>query len=274
MGDYHLEMPASALQWICSVLSNYEEAEWELDVDFGVRIVCMDGAHVALVEIMIPKASFTEFRVTCPRSLGISSRKLLEMLQAGPSGKDMVATLSSQSKRRGKERSADHIRISLDGVGSMRTEWSLALLQIDAETLAVPEVEWPFQVHMPAKMLVAFCKTLSSVSDTVLLSPGTGTLLLDAKSNGNSVKQDLETDIAEEVDIINAEDALCPSPQEVSLRHLSQFAKATLGAKTATLCINDAAPVMIGCHVPDLPESKANFWLAPRRGPDDDELVE
>jgi len=100
----------------------------------------MDGSHVALVSLSLSSEGFDHYRADTTMLLGLDIVTLAKIMKlADPS--DSITLIADES--------ASYLRIIFENPKAERTiEFTLNLISLDAENLAIPETEYSSTVSM------------------------------------------------------------------------------------------------------------------------------
>ncbi|RKO95065.1 proliferating cell nuclear antigen, partial [Caulochytrium protostelioides] len=108
--------------------------------DNGLKLQSMDQAHVALVALALRSNAFEPYRCDSNINLGMSLGSLSKIIKCA--GNDDVVTLKAEDNK-------DKIHIMLEAQNNDRlSEYSLKLMDIDAEHYGIPETEYDATVRM------------------------------------------------------------------------------------------------------------------------------
>lgn len=245
---------------IVNTLSAFEDTNWELRAENGIYVNAMDGTHTTLVEVRVPAGAFGELRVDEPTVLGISARMVSEFLKSAPGGTELVLGSVTGTGAKRARVNPDRVALSIRG-GRVSLDAEIVLLDIDVETLDVPEAEWNTVLRMPCALLVDICKCLRSVSDTVRVTVRDGALEFHAAGVTGTVTMPVETD-AEKGTLV--EGGVGEFMLEFSVTYMQQFAAAGSHSSGVSLSLSPDLPALVELDVKDLEGSTIRFWMAPR----------
>lgn len=205
----------------------------------GWHAQAMDGSHVALFSFILNKHSFTTLRVVRPVTLGIKISALQSVMKTMKSVDTVHLKLSG-----------DVLDIMGEHEGkSMRYE--LKLIDLQAEQLNIPDMDFEYVAHLPSNEFVRTCQTV--FGETVCIQIGSEMVFTSKGEDGNShVKY---TDVVVK--------SLGELTLEFASRYLVLFGKGALLSKTVSLYMSPDMPIRIefsfgGGHV--------CYYLAPKIG--------
>ncbi len=174
--------------------------------DYGMSITAMDPANVAMVSFKIPKNAFSEFNLPEGNTevLGVNLDDFKRILKRCGS----AATLVFEKK--------DNV-LEIKIIDKIKRNFSLSLIDIDAEDKEVPNLEFSSRVEMESSDLVNSLEDCMVVSDACSFIISNGKFIIEARGM-NSASSEFSEDEAK----IDAED--CKA--RYSLEYLQKFIKA------------------------------------------------
>jgi proliferating cell nuclear antigen len=140
-----------------------------------------------------------------------------------------------------------------------KTTFHLKLLDVDAESINIPSVEFQSIMTLPSAYLQRICRDMLNISDHLTLSCSNGVLSLSC--DGDFARQ--ETIIGESDDCL----AVSLKNENVitsrfSLKYLSLFCRASSLCNVITLYMREEYPLILRYNVASLGE--LSFALAPK----------
>lgn len=121
----------------------------------------MDGSHVALVSLNLSMEGFEHYRADTNMVLGVNVNLLAKVMKlADPA--DSI-TLSADDN-------ATHLKLVFENPKTERTtEFTMNLIQLDNEHLAIPETEYSSVVSINSSEFTKICKELYSLNETMTI---------------------------------------------------------------------------------------------------------
>lgn len=117
----------------------------------------MDASHVALVSMMLKAESFSPYRCDRNIPLGINLTSLTKVLRAAQN--DDILTLKAED-------APDALNLVFEtGENDRISEYDLKLMDIDQDTMAIPETEYAATIAMPAAEFRRICVDLAAMSE-------------------------------------------------------------------------------------------------------------
>jgi len=212
--------------------------------EFGMSIIAMDPANVAMVGFKIPKSAFSQFE-TNEEVLGINLDNLKRILKRCGVGSSLIL-----------EKKENLLNIQIQD--RIKRNFSLSLIEIEAEDKNMPSLEFSSKVELSSIDLIASIEDCSVVSDACSFiikdtQEGTsGKFIIEAKGL-DSARSEFSGDEAK----IEAEN--CKS--RYSLEYLQKFIKGgKLCEKTILNFANDH-PLKMEFKTEHM---ELSFILAPR----------
>eukprot|EP00485_Elphidium_margaritaceum_P009026 CAMPEP_0202685538 /NCGR_PEP_ID=MMETSP1385-20130828/1326_1 /ASSEMBLY_ACC=CAM_ASM_000861 /TAXON_ID=933848 /ORGANISM="Elphidium margaritaceum" /LENGTH=269 /DNA_ID=CAMNT_0049339913 /DNA_START=48 /DNA_END=857 /DNA_ORIENTATION=+ len=241
-----------------------EQGNFNINEDDGIYFQGMDSSHVSLVALKLAKDAFSEYRCDHDISLGIQFNSLGKILKCMGS-KDSMSIQHDPS-----EDVANFVFIN--DKNSQISNFSLKLVEIDQEQLAVPETAYKSIVSMPSTEFQRVARDLSAIGDTIQISAskegvrfavtgdvGKGSTWL--KSEANVDDDDEQKNIT-----VSVEE---PVQQSFSIKFINNFTKASSLSSTVTISMGPDVPLEICYNVESGGHLK--FYLAPKIDDDVDE---
>ncbi|KAH6897766.1 proliferating cell nuclear antigen, N-terminal domain-containing protein [Coprinopsis sp. MPI-PUGE-AT-0042] len=125
----------------------------------GINLQAMDNSHVALVSVLIQASGFKRYRCDRPMPLGVNLGSLTKVLKCAKD--DDICTLKAADE-------ADVLNLIYEAKNSDRiAEYEMKLMEIDADTLGIPETEYDARVTMPSAEFARIVRDLSQLGESV-----------------------------------------------------------------------------------------------------------
>lgn len=210
--------------------------------EFGMSITAMDPANVSMLNLKIPKSSFSQFE-SDNETLGINLDNFKQVLKRCGAGSSLVL-----------ERKGNLLDIVIQD--RIRRNFTLNLIDIENEEIDFENkvLKWSFNanVEMSSVDLIASIEDCAVVSDSCVFTIKDGKFIIEAKSV-NSAMSEFSGDEAK----IQASD--CKS--KYSLEYIQKFIKGAKLCEKTLLHFSDDHPLKIDFKNPEM---ELNFVLAPR----------
>ena len=206
--------------------------------EFGMSIIAIDPANVAMVGFKLPRSSFSDF-VTGDEVLGIDLDSLKQILKRCSSGSSLIL-----------EKKENLLQLQIQD--RIKRNFTLSLIDIDSEDKEMPNLEFSSKVELNSIDFIASVEDCAVVSDSCSFAIEDNKFIIEAKGL-NSARSEFSGDESK----IVAEN--CKS--KYSLEYLKKFIKgAKLCEKTNLQFANDH-PLKIIFKNENM---ELSFILAPR----------
>lgn len=205
----------------------------------GISLTAIDPANVAMVYFKIPSDLFTEFSLEKEEELGVNLNNLKAVLRRCSPG----ASLSL-------EKQDNFLNLSIKD--RIKRDFSLALIEIDAEEKPLPSWEFNSVVKLNAESFVEVVEDCAVVSDACTFIAEPNRFIVEAHGL-NSARAEFSSDEAE----IHSGNSMA----RFSLEYLSKFTKGAKISNKASLSFSDNHPMRLDFHTGLVVLS---FVLAPR----------
>jgi len=210
----------------------------------GMSLTAIDPANVAMVYFKVPSDLFSEFGVEREEVLGINLDNLKAVLKRCQLGSSLLI-----------EKVENQLKLTIHD--RIKRDFSLALLDLDAEEKEVPKWEFKSVIKMDSATLSEVIEDCIIVADACTFAAEPNKFVVEAHGL-NSVKVEFSSD---ELEIYSDR-----SVARFSLEYLNKFIKGAKISSRATISFSDNHPMRI-----DFPTGNVmlSFVLAPRIEQDD-----
>ena len=206
--------------------------------EFGMSLIAIDPANVAMVGFKLPKSAFSQFE-TDNESLGINLDNLKRILKRCGLGSSLIL-----------EKKENLLNIQIQD--RIKRNFTLSLIEIEGEEKEMPNLEFSSEVELNSIDLIASIEDCGVVADACSFIIEDRRLIIEAQGL-NSARSEFSGDEAK----IKAEN--CKS--KYSLEYLQKFIKgAKLCEKTILSFANDH-PLKMEIRTSGM---ELSFILAPR----------
>ena len=226
----------------------------------GMNLQAMDSSHVSLVSLVLHTDMFEHFRCDRAVTLGINLPNFAKILKC--SGNDDSVTLKAQDD-------GENLSIVFESEGQERvSEFELKLMDIDAESLGIPDQEYNTTIKMSSSEFQRIVRDMTVLGDTCSIGCtkegvkfsvhgdlGAGHITL--RSNASVDKEDEAVEIQMEE----------PVELNFALRYLGFFTRATPLCGRVNISMSPDVPIVIAYHIGDKDAEGAgslSYYLAPK----------
>ena len=206
--------------------------------EFGLSIVAIDPANVAMVGFKIPKSAFSEFE-SGEEVLGVNLDNLKKILKRAGQKSSLIL-----------EKKENFLEINIED--KIRRTFSLNLIEVEGEEKEMPNLEFSAKVVLESPDFVGAIEDCAIVSDACSFTVEEGKFIIEAKEL-NSARNEFSGDIAE----INAENCTA----RYSLEYIQKFLKGSKLFPKTTLNFANDHPLRMDLRDEHL---SLSFILAPR----------
>ncbi|KAI0628349.1 proliferating cell nuclear antigen, N-terminal domain-containing protein [Trametes polyzona] len=125
----------------------------------AITLQAMDNSHVALVAVKLKAEGFQKYRCDRPIPLGVNLGSLTKVLKCAKD--DDTCTLKAADD-------ADILSLTYQAKNADRiAEYEMKLMDIDADTLGIPDTEYDASVTMPSGEFARIVRDLSLLGESV-----------------------------------------------------------------------------------------------------------
>eukprot|EP01094_Clydonella_sp_ATCC50884_P020153 TRINITY_DN4125_c0_g1_i1.p1 TRINITY_DN4125_c0_g1~~TRINITY_DN4125_c0_g1_i1.p1 ORF type:complete len:274 (+),score=123.80 TRINITY_DN4125_c0_g1_i1:50-823(+) len=219
----------------------------------GIALQAMDSSHVSLVAMLLRADGFEHYRCDRTIPLGINLSAMAKILKCA--GNDDSVTIKADDK-------GDNVTFIFESPKADKfSDFDLKLMDIDSETLTIPETDYQGIVNMPANEFQRICRDLTMIGDVVVISCSKEGVRFSVSGDigtGNIVCRQQDEVDGDSVSIILHE----PVSLSFALRYLNYFTKATALSGTVTLSMAPEIPLVVEYPIEDL--GYVRYYLAPK----------
>ncbi|KAG8832677.1 proliferating cell nuclear antigen [Serendipita sp. 399] len=161
------------------------DANFDCD-DEGIRLQAMDNSHVALVSLNLKSEGFEEYRCDRPMTLGVNIASLTKVIKCAKDDDEVTLSATDQADTINLVYNAKGVFLTIlpllsFGVPGLKNgfflrrklasdrvaNYELKLMDIDQETLGIPETEYDATVTLPSAEFARLCRDLSALGESV-----------------------------------------------------------------------------------------------------------
>ena len=218
----------------------------------GIKIMAMDGSHVALIHMKLDADKFEYYYCKEKMNVGVCMSSWFKLMKT-VSNTDTVSMFI-------EEDNPNELGIKIENADkNSSTTFMLKLLDINNEELKIPDVNINCIVTMPSNEFQRMCRDMNNIGDTVeIKSDKEG---LHFKCEGDFATQETLIGEAKHGLVFNKRDE-----EEISgkfaLKYINLFTKSTNLCNTIELYLKPKYPLILKYNVANLGTIK--FCLAPK----------
>lgn len=135
-------------------------------------------------------------------------------------------------------------------------------MSLEAESLGIPDTEYPTSIRMSSSEFTRVCKELTALAETVRIEVDGKTALFSFSGKSGSGKMTLKSNNAEKTDDQIYIDCSEKVSSSYGLQYLNSFAKASSLSTTVSLNLSSSFPLMIEYEIEN--KGFVKFYLAPK----------
>jgi len=219
----------------------------------GVKIIAMDGSHVALIHMKLEADRFEHYHCDKELNVGVCMQSWYKLMKT-VSNNDTISMFMTEDD-------TDKLGISIHNSDKNSiTNFNLKLLDIDNQTLNIPDVEINCVVTMPSNDFQRLCRDMSNISDTVEIISKDDSLVFTC--NGDFASQETVIGEATHGLIFTKKEHETHVGGKFSLKYINLFTKSTNLCNSIELYIKNNYPLILKYGVANL--GVVRFCLAPK----------
>ena len=220
----------------------------------GIRMQSMDSSHVCLVFFFLPKhEAFSHYTCDSEHVVGLSLISLQKVLKL--CNNDDILSIHYDP-------SSQKLQLLYESTkGSSISHFDLNLLDIDEESLSIPDVNYDTTVVMPSFEFSRICNSFKDLGDTIEISSGKHGIKFSFSSDvtsGNVTISDSSMSDSSEATFVKVEK---PTTVSFSLKYLCMFTKGGILAPTVKIMISDNMPMIVEYA---FKEGHVTYYMAPK----------
>lgn len=250
---YVTSIQSSAIKTLVEVL---KDVLADVNVIFdatGISIASMDPTSVSLIQVKLNAERFEKYHCPSKQILGISMSSLYKLIKSTSNSDSITFELKSNN--------TGELIICIENADkNSRTTYNLKLLDLNEETLSIPEVEFEYSMTMPSTDFQRYCRDMQNVSEKVRVAIDENDFL-NISCDGDFASQ--KTVIGETTHglIFKTKSNNIEYSELFSLKYINLFTKSTNLSNTIEISIKNNYPLILKYSVANLGEIK--FCLAP-----------
>ncbi len=218
----------------------------------GMKIVAMDGSHVALIHLFLESRNFEEYYCEHPITIGVCMGSFFKLVKS-ISNTDTVGFFILDTHQH-------ELGITIENSDKNQiTQFNLKLLDIDYEEISIPEVDIDSIITMPSNDFQRMCRDMSNLNDTLEITSERKSLTMSC--NGDFASQKTVIGEANHGMYFNKSTDEKISGR-FSLKYINLFTKSTNLCNIIELHLKNNYPLIMKYNVANLGEIR--FCLAPK----------
>lgn len=232
--------------------SSYINIHFEKD---KLYIQSMDKSHICLANIEINHKWFSEFECVTNNKISVDSTHFAMVMN--------YALKHNKIELRYDENiDNDKIYINLlnekENKSSFNNYFELNLLDVDEDSLGIPNVEYDVEFTIEAKKLVEVLSELNTISSDINIKCSESLIELNASGEVAKLKVNIPVDDLDEYAIAEGDDI----DISFSLSHICKMCLSMKISSAINVSVSGELPMLINYNLGD--ESKVSFYIAPK----------
>ncbi len=212
---------------------------------YGLSIIAIDPANVALVSFKLPAEAFSQIEVE-EETIGVSLDNLKSILRRCSPGSSLILQTEDNT-----------LKIQIQD--RIKREFRLSLIDIEAEEKTMPNLEFSSKVEILSVDLAESIEDCNIVADSCSFIAQPDKFIIEAKGSLNSAKSNFSSD--EVKTEIKPEEGNKEIRSRYSLEYLQKFIKAAKLTEKTILNFSSDYPLKMEFKTPRM---ELAFVLAPR----------
>lgn len=234
---------ANAIKCILEVLKDILSDVNMIFDETGLRILSLDSARVALVNVFLDASKFEEYKCTSRTVAGINISNTYKILKSISNSDTMTMDISDNQT----------LKITVHNVARKTTTvHEIKLLDINDEGLDVPDIELDSVTVISSAEFQKICRDMSHLSQYVTI-----------RRTKDTFEMHCTGDFANQKTVINDESG--PEGANIenvySLKYINMFTKSTNMSQNLELFMGQDMPIILRFCIANLGDLK--FYLAP-----------
>ena len=240
---------STVIKTLCDVLKEtLNDINFIFDED-GMKIMAIDGSHVALVHLKLFAKNFEQFYCQKKVQVGLNMSHLFKIIKTVTTMDFITFFIRSDNQH--------EFGVQIENSDKNTcTVFNLKMLDIDDEEISIPDIEINSMITMPSNDFQRMTRDMLNISDNLIMTTSSEMLKLECKGDFAS----------QETCIGNSNHGLsCMQTETVSgtfsLKYINLFTKATNLSNIVEIYLKRDYPLMLKYAVANL--GQIMFYLAP-----------
>jgi proliferating cell nuclear antigen len=240
---------STVIKTLCDVLKEtLNDINLIFDED-GMKVMAMDGSHVALVHLRLFAKNFEYFHCEKKVQVGLNMSHLFKIIKTVTTMDYITFFIKNENQH--------EFGIQIENSDkNTSTTFNLKMLDIDDEEISIPDIAIESMITMPSNDFQRMTRDMLNISDNIIITSSSQMLKLECRGDFAS----------QETCIGNSNHGLsCKQNDEVtgtfSLKYINLFTKATNLSNIIEIYLKHEYPLMLKYAVANL--GQIMFYLAP-----------
>ena len=242
------------------IIESTKDLLGDISIDFldsGISFKAVDSSHISLVSVFIDIKSFETFKYERDIKIDINISSLNKIFTRAKDDDTLTLRLLNPN--------LDSICIEFQSSNNSRkNNYELKLLDIDQESLTIPEQEYSVMISMASDEFKRICQNLMVIGELVTIVANQNENMIKFKSdndNGDVCSIELQ-----EKDSNNTNEQVTISigssiNVSFGLKYLLSFSKASILSQRVSICLEINMPILVKYEIE---ENYIHYYLAPK----------
>jgi len=220
-----------------------EEAEFVVS-DSGLSLKATDPSQISMVDFFLPKKAFKEFNIAAETKLGLDLNYLSQVMARSKAKEELLLELDEEKSR-----------LKLTFRGTSTRNFSIPLIDISAQELPNPKIEFSAMVKLRSEVLQDALKDAALLSNHLVLGANAEKFFVKTNSSKGELNNEC---VKEELSALQVKEE---STSMFPLDYLQNMLKAAGSNDEINLHLKSNAPVKINYKIG---QAEITYFLAPR----------
>ena len=242
---------SNAFKMLCDVL---KETLNDINIIFdeeGMKIMAMDGSHVALIYLKLYADKFETYQCQKKVQVGLNMTNLFKLMKTITNTDTIIFKIEDEHKH--------EFDIYIENADkNSKTKFTIKMMDIDEEQWSIPNIAMNSVITMPSNEFQRLCRDMLNISDLINITCDHSTLSLSCV--GDFASQ--ETIIGEATHGLSFSNCVEKISGIYSLKYLNLFTKSTNLSHVMELYMKKDFPLILKYNVANL--GHLMFCLAPK----------
>jgi proliferating cell nuclear antigen len=231
----------------------------------GMSLAAMDTAHVSLIQFTLNSKFFDRYSCKEPCTIGINLGNLNTHFK-GANDKDSIIMKNTTG--------GDVLSLAFVNGNEKNTQTKIRLIDIEADTLGIPDTEYDATIRMPANEFKKTIDYLKTLGDMVTIKANKTAVTFSTRGDTGEADSVLRTSSSREDKNAIIIETKGETKTTFALKYLHHFAKAEHLTDTVHIYLHKEHPILVEFKIGK--DSFLRFYLAPKIDEDfnDDDFQE
>ena len=213
----------------------------------GLTMKAMDPSHIAMVDFVLPKEAFEEYKCDQEIKIGLNLDEMVKIMRRAGTNESLELSVDPNTSR-----------MNIRFMGKALRRFGLSLIDIQNEELPTPNIEFKSKIKLTTDALRQAIDDALIVSDHIKFIIKEDNLILKAIGDTGEVEINLNKNSEAVLELSKQED----STATYALDYLSDIMKGSSASNLVEIKYSTNMPINI--NFPLLNNGRITYYLAPR----------